>query len=40
VIREIVGDDIKELLQVERLVYAGELPWTKECFSFRDLFPI
>ena len=32
VIREIVGEDIKELLQVERLVYAGELPWTKSAF--------
>jgi ribosomal-protein-alanine N-acetyltransferase len=31
-VREIVGDDIKELLQVERLVYAGELPWTKSAF--------
>ncbi|HCE11829.1 MULTISPECIES: ribosomal protein S18-alanine N-acetyltransferase [unclassified Enterococcus] len=32
VLRELVGDDIKELLQVERLVYAGELPWTKSAF--------
>lgn len=32
VVRELVGDDIKELLQVERLVYAGELPWTKSAF--------
>ncbi|WP_430609573.1 ribosomal protein S18-alanine N-acetyltransferase [Enterococcus sp. DIV0876] len=32
VFRELVGDDIKELLQVERLVYAGELPWTKSAF--------
>lgn len=31
-VREITSEDIKQLLQVERLVYAGKLPWTKSAF--------
>lgn len=31
-IRTIVPDDIKDLLAIEREVYAGELPWTKTAF--------
>ena len=40
VIREIVGEDIKELLQVERLVYARRAALDQERVSFRDLFAI
>lgn len=29
VLRELTTEDIKELLDVEREVYNGELPWTK-----------
>lgn len=32
VVRAIVLDDIKDLLSIEREVYAGELPWTKTAF--------
>ncbi|WP_165004773.1 ribosomal protein S18-alanine N-acetyltransferase [Enterococcus sp. ZJ1668] len=31
-LRELTPEDIKELLDVEREVYAGELPWTKSAF--------
>lgn len=31
-IREMSTEDIKELLQLERTVYAGELPWTRSAF--------
>ncbi|MBO0439724.1 ribosomal protein S18-alanine N-acetyltransferase [Candidatus Enterococcus ikei] len=31
-VRAIVFDDIKDLLSIEREVYAGELPWTKTAF--------
>lgn len=31
-IREIVENDVKELLAVERDVYRGELPWTRSAF--------
>ncbi|OJG75866.1 ribosomal-protein-alanine acetyltransferase [Enterococcus quebecensis] len=31
-VRAIVLDDIKDLLSIEREVYAGELPWTKTAF--------
>ncbi|GAA3024172.1 ribosomal protein S18-alanine N-acetyltransferase [Tetragenococcus solitarius] len=31
-IREMTSDDIKELLQLERAVYAGEIPWTRSAF--------
>lgn len=31
-LRAIVPDDIKDLLAIEREVYAGELPWTKSAF--------
>lgn len=32
VLRELTTEDIKELLDVEREVYNGELPWTKSAF--------
>ncbi|AYW48349.1 ribosomal-protein-alanine N-acetyltransferase [Tetragenococcus osmophilus] len=32
VIREISTDDIKDLLQLEREVYAGETPWPRSAF--------
>lgn len=31
-LREITPDDIKDLLSIEREVYAGELPWTRSAF--------
>ncbi|EOH99133.1 ribosomal-protein-alanine acetyltransferase [Enterococcus moraviensis ATCC BAA-383] len=31
-VRAIILDDIKDLLSIEREVYAGELPWTKTAF--------
>ncbi|WP_086312838.1 ribosomal-protein-alanine acetyltransferase [Enterococcus sp. 7F3_DIV0205] len=31
-LRAITFDDIKDLLSIEREVYAGELPWTKTAF--------
>ncbi|MDN6639522.1 MAG: ribosomal protein S18-alanine N-acetyltransferase [Tetragenococcus sp.] len=31
-IREMTSDDIKELLQLERAVYADEVPWTRSAF--------
>jgi len=31
-IRLITTDDIKTLIQLERIVYAGETPWTKSAF--------
>lgn len=31
-IREMSPDDIKGLLQLERAVYAGEIPWTRSAF--------
>ena len=32
ILRELTIEDIKELLDVEREVYNGELPWTKSAF--------
>lgn len=32
ILRELTTEDIKELLDVEREVYNGELPWTKSAF--------
>lgn len=35
ILRELTTEDIKELLDVEREVYNGELPWNKKCFYVR-----
>lgn len=32
ILREMTSSDIKELIQLERLVYAGITPWTKSAF--------
>lgn len=32
IVREVASADIKDLLSIEREVYAGELPWTKSAF--------
>lgn len=39
-IRSITADDIKDLLKVERDVYAGELPWTRSVFLSEIYSPI
>lgn len=39
-VREVHTDDIKGLLDVERKVYAGEVPWTKSAFLSELISPL
>ncbi|MFV0557517.1 MAG: ribosomal protein S18-alanine N-acetyltransferase [Enterococcus sp.] len=40
VIREVLAEDVKRLLEVERLVYGDNIPWTRSAFLSELLSPI
>lgn len=39
-VRKIIPEDIKDLLAIEREVYAGELPWSKSAFLMELKSPV